>query len=269
MSGTKFSETNMRDLRKNMKDFVNNQKTNISDGLFKLIQNIVDFEQNYVQIIRKLNYVNTLSDGKILADGSAYVFNLSATTDVNSSSVGVSNTQQEFVADASIVASGMTQFLLDLDTAGLNTTTYGGSGIFDAIKLTAVEDKRFYMAMSQVFTDSSKLNTFIDSVIKGDLTNVTNPVSLKDTFKSATYKAASLYESEFTEEKKKINDFIVGPVYQKYKTYTPYSKGKKRKFTYDTQPSPTETQKKELQDIYKPSNVNTDSSSYLGKIKFN
>ena len=176
---------------------------------------------------------------------------------------------ENFVADCTIVASGLTQFLVDLQTAGIDTTTYGGSGIFDAIKITDPSDKRFYMAMSQVFTDSSKLNNFIDSVIKGDLLNVTNPAPLKDKFKSATYSVASLYESEFLEEKKKINSFISGPVYPKYKTYTPYSKGKTRKFTYNTKPDATDTQKKELQNIYKPTNVNTDADSFLGKIKFN
>ena len=252
-----------------MKEFVDSQKNDIINGLFKLIQNIVDFEQDYVQIIRKLNYVNTSSDGKILADGSAYVFNLSATTEVNPSSTSVTNTLQELVADATSVAGSMTQFLVDLETAGINTTTYGGNGNFNAIKLTSSEDKRFYMAMSQVFTDSAKLNSFITSVIKGDLSNVTNPVSLKDAFNTATYKVATLYQTEFTEEKKKINDFINGFVYPTYKTFTPYSKGKTRKFTYDTEPAATGTQKKDLQDIYKPTNVNTDSSTYLGKIKFN
>jgi hypothetical protein len=269
LSQTTYSSNVIRDVKKNMVDYVSNLKSDTSSGLFKLIQNIVDFEQNYVQIIRKLNYVNTKSDGKILTDGSAYVFNLSATTEVNSSSNGAANTYIELTNDAKIVASGLTEFLLDLQTAGIDTTTYGGNGIFDAIKLTTPEDKRFYMVMSQIFTDSSKLTSFINSIITGDLANVTNPSPLKDKFNSATYSIASTYQTEFTEEKKKINDFITGPVYPKYKTYTPYSKGKTRKFTYNTQPAATDTQKKELQNLYKPTNVNTDADSFLGKIKFN
>jgi hypothetical protein len=269
LSQTTYSSNVIRDVKKNMVDYVTNLKSDTSSGLFKLIQNIVDFEQNYVQIIRKLNYVNTKSDGKILTDGSAYVFNLSATTDVNSSSNGAADTYVELVNDAKLVSSGLTQFLLDLQTAGIDTTTYGGNGIFDAIKLTTPEDKRFYMVMSQIFTDSSKLTSFINSIITGDLANVTNPSPLKDKFNSTTYSIASTYQTEFTEEKKKINDFITGPVYPKYKTYTPYSKGKTRKFTYNTQPAATDTQKKELQNLYKPTNVNTDADSFLGKIKFN
>jgi hypothetical protein len=269
LSQTTYSSNVIRDVKKNMVDYVTNLKSDTSSGLFKLIQNIVDFEQNYVQIIRKLNYVNTKSDGKILTDGSAYVFNLSATTDVNSSSNGAADTYVELVNDSKLVSSGSTQFLLDLQTAGIDTTTYGGNGIFDAIKLTTPEDKRFYMVMSQIFTDSSKLTSFINSIITGDLANVTNPSPLKDKFNSATYSIASTYQTEFTEEKKKINDFITGPVYPKYKTYTPYSKGKTRKFTYNTQPAATDTQKKELQNLYKPTNVNTDADSFLGKIKFN
>jgi hypothetical protein len=269
LAGTTYPTNVTRDIKKNMVDYVTNLKNDTSSGLFKLIQNIVDFEENYVQIIRKLNYVNTKSDGKILADGSAYVFNLSATTEVNSSSNGAANTYVEFTNDTKLVASGLTQFLLDLETAGIDTTTYAGNGLFNAIKLTAPEDKRFYMAMSQIFTDSSKLTSFIDSIIKGDLNSVTNPLPLKEKFNSATYKVASLFETEFAEEKKKINDFIGGSVYPKYKTYTPYSKGKTRKFTYTTQPAATDTQKKELQNLYKPKNVDTDPSTFLGKIKFN
>jgi hypothetical protein len=269
LSQTTYSANVIRDIKKNMVDYVTNLKSDTSSGLFKLIQTIVDFEQNYVQIIRKLNYVNTNSDGKILADGSAYVFNLSATTEVNSSSTGAANTYIELTNDAKIVASDLTQFLVDLQTAGIDTTTYGGNGIFNAVKLTTPEDKRFYMVMSQIFTDSSKLTSFINSIITGDLANVTNPSPLKDKFNSATYSIASTYQTEFTEEKKKINDFITGSVYTKYKTYTPYSKGKIRKFTYDTQPAATDTQKKDLQNLYKPTNVNTDADSFLGKIKFN
>ena len=259
----------MRDVKKNMTDYVNNQKTEISNGLFKLIQNVVDFEQDYVQIIRKLNYINTNSDGKILADGSAYVLNLSATTDVNKSSNGVTDTYQELVADATIVANDLVQFLTELENAGIDTTTYAGGGQFDSSKLGAPEDQRFYMAMSQVFTDSAKLSNFIDSVIKGDLLNVTNPASLKDKFSSAVNEVAVTYKSEYDQEKKNINSFITGSVYPKYKTYTPYSKGKTRKFTYDTEPPVSETQKKDLQNLYKPTNVNTETDSFLGKIKFN
>jgi hypothetical protein len=113
------------------------------------------------------------------------------------------------------------------------------------------------------------LSNFIDSVINGNLLSVTNPAPLKDKFSSAVYEVASSYQSEFAEEKKQINDFINGSVYTKYKTYTPYSKGKTRKFTYNTQPVATDTQKKELQNLYKPTNVNTDADSFLGKIKFN
>ncbi len=269
LSSTKFSDNNLRDIKKNMIDYVNNQKTDISNGLFKLIQNIVDFEQDYVQIIRKLNYINTNSDGKILSDGSSYVLNLSATTDVNASSNNVANTYLELVADATIVANDLVQFLTELETAGIDTTTYVSGGEFDSIKISTPEEQRFYMAMSQVFTDSSKLSNFIDSVINGNLLSVTNPAPLKDKFSSAVYEVASSYQSEFAEEKKKINDFITGSVYTKYKTYTPYSKGKTRKFTYDTQPAATDTQKKELQNLYKPKNVDTDPSTFLGKIKFN
>jgi len=206
-----------------------------------------------------------------LADGSAYVLNLSGTTDVNASSNNVANTYLELVADATIVANDLVQFLTELETAGIDTTTYIDGGEFDSLKISTPEEQRFYMAMSQVFTDSAKLSNFIDSVIKGDLLNVTNPMSLKDKFNSVVYEVASSYQSEFAEEKKKINDFINGSVYPKYKTYTPYSKGKTRKFTYDTNlpAPPTETQKKDLQNIYKPTNVDTDKNTFLGKIKFN
>mgnify|MGYP003350120600 CR=1 FL=1 len=56
LKGTTYPANVIRDIKKNMVDYVTNLKNDTSSGLFKLIQNIVDFEQTYVQIIRKLNY---------------------------------------------------------------------------------------------------------------------------------------------------------------------------------------------------------------------
>jgi hypothetical protein len=265
-----YSNNVLRDIKKNMVDYVNSVKTNTSNGLFGTIQTIVDQEQNYVQIIRKLNYVGASYDGKILDDGSAYVYNISGTTEVNPSSSGSpANTLIELTNDCSIVATDLVSFITDLGTANIDTTTYVGNGDFTSNTLTTTTDKRFYMAMSQIFTDSAKLTEFINSIIKGELLAVTTPSPLKDNFQKVTYDIASKYQTEFSANKKIISTFIDGSVYPKYKSYTPYSKGKIRKFTFDTEPPVGETQKNDLQKIYKPRNVDSDKGTFLGKIKFN
>ena len=76
----------MRGVRQNMIEYITNLSSTFSTEVSKLTQEIVLFEQNYVQIIRKLNLINSKTDGKILETGTPRVYNIDGTDQVSASS---------------------------------------------------------------------------------------------------------------------------------------------------------------------------------------
>lgn len=267
---SKFTQSG--DVKENLIKYFNDAKLSWSLELMNLIQDMVNSQQKYVQIFRKLNFVLDSKDGKILKNGDSIVYNLTPTTEITpSSGPPPVDTFMEIENDYSIVGVDIEQFSILLENKNIVTNTYTSSlpGDFNDLTVMFTDEKILYMVMSRTFLDKNKLKEFNDSIIKGPLKDVKNPQRLTKVFEEVTDKLRDVFKKEHKKGVELINDFIKSQDYKKYKKYKPYSLGKVRKFLYDAQPIPATTFNDEIIAIYSSSNQDNDTSTYMNKIVFN
>ena len=252
----------LSNLKTNLKDYVNTYTTEYSSGIFETIQKIVDVEQTYVQNIRKLNFVAGLLDGKIDNTGDGVIYNLSPTTGVTKSPQNYVDTLQEFTGDYQLIGSALTNYDSFLTTNGVqvtNTTTPS---------TLTTQEFNFYKLLSKVFVDKAKFDEFKSVIIKGGLVSYNKPKKLSVEFDKVCDELRDKFGKQHRNDVKFIDNIMKESSFKEFKKFTPYSKGKTREFTFDSNPLGNTTQIKDLKDLYKQTNVNSDPSTYLGKIKF-
>jgi len=280
-----FSKEQLSPLVLNMKEYINNLEKTFTNGLTTITQEMTDFQQNYVQIIRKINLVVTKTDGKILDTNLPRVYSVLG---LPSSEPGV-NTYTELCKDFLTLdgAHGKFNTLLSGNTEtyqiGFTQDLYKGRGNFRVLNpsdfgsgnLDSIPLKTFYLIMGRIFIDKNKKEEFINYVIKGDLLNVKNPVNLKNKFVNVVDDLAKIYEKEIKDEEKTYAKLRKNPTYKDLtdgideQMYIPK---KTRKFSYTTVPNTDQTivdyQTKAISELYKSVNSDNDETTFLGKIKF-
>ena len=211
-----------------MVDYVNSLETTFSNGITTTMQEVVVFEQNYVQIIRKINLVTNLTDGKLLDTNTPRIYNLSATTQVSESSKTGTNipdtTYRELVFDFQSLNAATTKFnaLLgsnDYQIAFIGDPYRGGDfKVLNQDKFPSVPgnyDKTFFFIMARILSDKNKKDEFINYVIKGDLTTLKDPVNLKNKFEKIVNDLSDDYKSELKDEEKMFTKLKKSSDYKK------------------------------------------------------
>ena len=277
----------IRDVRTNMVDYVNSLETTFSNGITTTMQEVVVFEQNYVQIIRKINLVTNLTDGKLLDTNTPRIYNLVATTKVSESSKTGTNipdtTYRELVYDFQSLNAATTKFNDLLGSSDYQIAFKGdpyNGGDFKVLNQNKVPsvpgnyDKTFFFIMARILSDKNKKDEFINYVIKGDLTTLKDPVNLKNKFEKIVNDLSDDYKSELKDEEKMFTKLKKT---DEFKSLTVgiekvmYPKGKTRKFEYTTVADPTKVkaQTDDIQNLYRTVNSPPpDKTTYIGKIKF-
>jgi hypothetical protein len=259
----------VRTIKQNLISFVEGVRSRFNTDLFKIIQEITTQEQNTVQIIRKLNLVDTKTDGKIDKTNIPIIYNITPTSEVHATSTGAADTYVEFVDDYTTIADGASNFNTDLTSEEIITDSYKTSGIlYEPTTFAATQEtvQRFFMVMAQTFLNDNNFNGFKNAILTDPL-NVESTASL--ILKASLENVKDEFKKENDANLKIINDYYSGEFTKTYKDYKPFTAGKTRKFTYSTLPTPTDVQKTGLTNIYKTVNVNNDNTTFDGKIQFN
>jgi hypothetical protein len=271
--GTDVNSTPLREVIQNMKDYLDSLSQTYNNDIAMAIQEMVEFQQNYVYLLRKINLISTATDGKILENNQPRVYNISGTSGVSKSSVYADGTVpldtfEELKSDYNRL-----EYTLMDSKDGFNSII-GADGYFFAFsnvysrkdngcffyvtddkKISTIPDLNFFLLMARVITDKNKRDEFINFVIKGSIANYNSPVSLRNKFEKAVDNLEKIYSKELEAEKNKFNQFKNS---SKFKNLTDgitdimYSTGKLRKFDYTTVPGPNnETQKQNIIDLYR------------------
>ena len=261
--------TAVRSVTTNLTNYIKAMQTDFSNGIEEISNKIVEQEQSMVQVFRKINYVTTLSDG-ILVDSKAKIYTITATEEVsradNQESV---DTFQEMIFDYDLVATRMNKYNETLSSSDFNIISNGYTepGGFTSSVFDDLTDKRFFMVMAQVFNNRSNFNTFKSAIITNELDNTYNGLSkqfnkIVDNFRDNVIK-------ELDNEEKNIKSLKKSPDYIDWVKKNIYNKGKVRKFTYTTEPSPTNNeQTNNLILLYKGDNTG-DKTIWTDKTQFN
>ena len=271
--GNDNTVTPMREIVQNINEYLDNLSQSFNNDIAMSIQEMVDFQQNYIQLTKKINLVSEQIDGKILENNLPRVYNLSGTTDVSKSSISVSDTLQELRVDYETLSefvfgsptnspiNSFNKLLSDYNLAfGIDptykTTANGCKFIVEKIDNLANDiDLNFYLLMSRVLTDKNRKDEFINFVLKGNIANYNTPVNLRNKFEKAVNNLEKIYSKELELEKKSFNEMKNTPRYKNLTdgiTDIMYPAGKLRKFTYSTVPEGDEAAKKQkIIDLYR------------------
>ena len=265
-----FTDTKaVRSVTTNLTNYINAMKVDFSNGIEELSNKIVEQEQNMVQVFRKINYVTTLSDG-VLIDSKAKIYTITATEEVNrADSREQADTFQELLFDYHLVDDRMNDYNEVLSSSDYNIISdkYTEPGGFTSAIFSDITDKRFFMVMAQVFNNRSNFNTFKSAIITNELDNTYDGLSKQ--FNKIVDKFRDNVIKELESEEKNVKSIKKSTSYITWVKENVYNKGKTRKFTYTTEPSPTnDEQTKNLILLYKGEN-NGDKTIWTDKTQFN
>jgi hypothetical protein len=263
-------------VKDNLKKYIQDLKSEFSSGIATNVQELTTLQENYIQIIRKLNVVTDKLDGKILETNVPRMYQISPTI-LEAPETGDSYTELiddyiKLVAVFEDNPNGFNTILYDFYLAFRETYNDGDFRIIEENLFNSKSDKLFYMVMARIITDKNKKIQFIDSIIKGEeLKTWNSPVRLTNKFEKIVNDLDSDYSKELRKEEKIFKDLRKD---KKFKDLLDglsddmYEPGKPRKFNYTTAVDLTAEQSK-IQDLYKTVNVNTDKTTFDGKITFN
>jgi hypothetical protein len=268
-----FNEATIREVKSNLKKYINDYKVNFSLGVTSIVNNLVDQQTNMVQVFRKINFVTTLSDGVII-DLKPKIYNILGTPEISKlSNPEPSDTYDELWNDFRAVGVNLEKFNNFLETNSINLKNYNEPGGFTTTSTVfSAEDlysKRFFMIMSQIFNNKDKFNEFNDIVITNSMDNSTSGLRRKynkivDNFRDKVKEELDA-EEKFYKSLKKSDEYLTYLAVENL-----YKKGKTRKFTYTTVPnsSTNEQQTTNLLLLYQGNN-NGDKTIWTDKTQFN
>ena len=263
-------EQYLPNIKTNFKNYVNNLKSELLSTISEKNNNLSKQEINMVQTIRKLNIVADLTDGKIVGESNAFIYNISGTSGSSVTSQQ-NNTFNEFMADYASVKTSLKNyetFLINQKIITSDYTTPGGfTPVSKIMQESTLSDKRMFMIMARIFENKDKLEKFKSQVIFGDLQNVPK---LKKTFDTACDKFKDKVLKELEEEKKFYTKIAQNKDYLNFINKNIYPLQKPRKFDFTTIPDEVKkvSQQTNIQNLYKSININNDTATFDGKIKF-
>ena len=296
-----FSNKTIRAIKNNYKDYVNNFRGSFQNAATTIIQNLVDTQTSYIQTLSRANVLPyfdsdpTLgTDGFQKTNGDAVVLNISGTSSISASSVGVTNTLEELIEDIRIVASALTEFNNTIEnqyTANVSGKVY--TGYFttdlpdqDAVKSQVFEpftddtfwdteaNRRQYFILSQQILDENRYNSFKESIIgnlrdnQGVLGNVTF-TQVEQTFDNYWKGVARpAYLSENAATSTFLTDFSTNAL-RNYLNFTPFNLNKERVFTYETILQPPAEQVQLIKNLGNKNNIDTNTTSWTTSVGAN
>jgi len=217
-------------------------------------------ELSLIQLIDQINYVSSGVDGYINNKGGVVVYNLSGTSDVNASSVGVSNTFNELTQDFLKIKTEINEYYDKLYSFEIipsgDTYTYNDNFTFDmfiednSANITAPKNRFFMLFGSDVLKDPVKFASSVTEPVKNTANDVGwNSYILKNigwdfnlNLNTGQYTNQALPTGLYTSYKKskdKIDErfkkFKDQYYTNKFNTFNPFNKDKTRNLYYVTQ----------------------------------
>jgi hypothetical protein len=270
LSNLNFSpDTTIKTVKNNMKNYIStNVNQTMSSDITNVLTDILNFEQTFIQNIRKVNLVVKQHDGKKGLTNLPLIYTLTSTTEVSQTSAGVGDTLVELDKDLIAFGGVMKNFNTYLEKQQIITNSYDSVGKIQTFKLdsTNIINNCFFMVIGRIFSQDSKKDEFIDACLI-NVSEVDEPYSLENKLKKIVNDLAKDYskeiekDEEFFQKFKKQND---------YKNYVDgveelmYKSGKTRKFTFSTVTPSDPAVKEQFQQLYTDKNFGLDDT-YLGK----
>jgi len=236
-------------------------------------------QQDYVQTIRKVIFVNSKTDGRILEDGSLKIYNLKSGVEFDELVANLTKVKVTLNDYYSLLTANNPKYdypILPPAIENTNNIQYNGTmNDFFFTDITKNETVRFYMIMGRLLSDKNKVKEFTNKILTPNIIDVKKPKKLKRVFENVVDDLVDLYKDELKDENKTFSKFKKDSEYEKYIKGLDellYKKGLPYIVDFTTEPDPTEQSNKEknLLSLYKGDEKQINNfETFDGKIKFN
>ena len=258
-------------VQKNFKTLIDEKTSNGFVDLGSKITDLANKQATYIQNFRKLDYVLTSTDGKLLSNNKPKIYNLSG------------DTISGLTSDYGIISSGLTGFINFLKdnksfidysvSSGFFKTAYFEPLYSGTIQIEPDgDDNLIFTLFAYDIIDDGKRETLKNNLIK-DLSSPTSGSTI-DAVTSVLDNLKNYFNNEINKEKEVINASFEDSSYQLYKEYNPQRtdgtaiKGIVRDVTFVTGDG-TNQQQDRLKNIYSSQNSGpnkkfNDQKTFLG-----
>jgi hypothetical protein len=264
----------IRTIKENMITYIKTTNTDFVSGLNVELQSLLEQEQKLINIIDKLNFVDSDHDGKIKSDGSPLVYTLS-------------KPNGDFLNDLNIVGVDIIEYIQLLENKNIISQNNGEIN-YPTKEITDLDEQDFFKVVSQTFLDKNKLEQFKTALLPNgnniggvSYNNPIEPVQLLerilglrpiDAFDLNIGKDSlhEKYTKEQRQQNRHINQFR--NTNTKYiglsKFYKPFNiLTNERVFDYSSTPDATDEFKNKLTFLY--STANSPGKGFNGKKQLN
>jgi hypothetical protein len=268
-----FSNKLIRLVKNNYINYVKSKGDVYQNNLTTIIQDIVNLQQQYITTLSKINTITFSSnpqfgtDGFQFSNGNIKIYNISGTTQIDSTSINVSNTMEELIEDTKVIQTRLILFnsvsnipinftnpednkqykgvfILPISPSnGKSIGDYGvnADNVFIPFNNSLKNDpslKRVYFALSEEVTDNNRYESFKNSII-GDI------LSSKVITKKENERLEEVFDKywrgnvrDIFENENKISNLFITEIekntFKDFISFTPF-KTKSREFRFTTE----------------------------------
>lgn len=265
-----FQPSTKTTVANNMTNYIKTQvQPTVAGNITVILQDILNFEQSFIQNIRKANLVLEKHDGKIDSTNLPSIYTLTSTDEVSPTTLSsASDTFQELQDDLNDFGVTMDDFNDYLIKNEIITESYDGPGEIRLIKINDndISNNCFFMMLGRILSQNAKKEEFINACLKG-VENINEPYSIQNKFKKIVNDLSSDYKNEIEKEEELFQDFKKQNEYKNYVDGVEelmYKSGKTRKFTFSTVTPSSEEVKTQFKELYDGQN-HGGTYTYLGK----
>jgi hypothetical protein len=256
-------------IKNNYKVLIDEKINNGFSSLGSQMNEFATKQVNFLQTLRKLDIVSTLTDGKILSDKTIKIYVLTGITENNVDSM------VKLVTDYTATTLNFSGFLNTLTTKFIDTANSEESTPYFTPFSTSMETSgstnTCYTLFSNDLIDENKKTTFITNLKKNISTGQTGIID--SVIEIQVNNLSGKFKLEKDETKKSFDSILSSSQYQPYKNYNPQDssgnavKGVERLANFVTSGG-TDTQKSYIEVLYASTNQNTDDTTFNDKITF-
>jgi hypothetical protein len=290
-----FSNKVIRQVKDNYVKFLQEKKGVYQNPVTMITQGMVNVQQDYIPKLSRANtityqvpaFTETGTDGFAKKNGQITTYITSGTSDVDTTS-GVSSTLLELRNDIKKIGENISEFNTSITTnteiVWTDGKPYSGPLVFPEGTKIKTKDvfnpflkddfqdnslRRVYMLMSNDVIDLKKQETFKNALIGNVIINPdykTYRTDLEDAFKF-------YWEDQTRPQFENENKITIAIIDKKEKEelvrflkFDPYTKGKKRVFTYTTENANSDNQITLIKGLGQFGNLNTDAKTWNDEI---
>jgi outer membrane protein OmpA-like peptidoglycan-associated protein len=249
----------LRELKAKLEEEVGKMETELNAIIIEPVNTMTSNQESFNYTLRKTDVVCNKLDGIKKGTGDYKVYTLSGEN--------IDRIVQEYTTTVAEKITDYTKLFLDVEL--FNEKYYENDSNFDPITdnvLKTEEDRRFYLTMSQIFTDENKFNAFVTNITSGP--KISENPTLIAAIKAQAEEFKKLCKTEYDAEIKRFDDIAASSEYQDYEKFTIDEFDAKAQYTTDKIGNNLQ-KKNRLKDLYLDVNVNVQNKTYNGKVTFN